>query len=502
MQFEEMIERLASQGLNVAVERGQAIDLRRQAAEDPHSVALYLATRRAKRQLFFRDPALTPLERILFAKRHPFLESHNYSEHLDGILEPGGGVCVLHVPRDEQGRFRPDLARIEQLFDGNQGIVRDPVSDFDAQTIYFAYRPDQPSVQGWASYWHLYAMNTDGSGLRQLTDGPYHDFDAVCLPDGGLAFHTTRCKIRFLCWRPQAYVLYRMDADGTNIQRLSHSNLSEWKPSVMQSGCILWTRSEYLDKGADFGHTLWSIRPDGTHPELVFGNDTPNCYSQAHEVPGTKELVCTLMSHGDHQGPIALIDRNRGPFDTAAITNITPDTRPHYQMSRSHHNSFRDPYPISRDHFLVTHNPDDQHIWALYVIDRYGNRELLYVDPEISSKHPSPLRPRWRPPVVSGTLDPELGATRFGPVLRAGCLPGIGLDGRARSRKVSARGSGSPLVPGTSFLRAVPRGSSPLYRFLRGPRSPSARTDTKLRHPYPERTACPAANQPIHGPNT
>jgi hypothetical protein len=125
--------------------------------------------------------------------------------------------------------------------------------------------------------------------LRKLTDGPFHDFDAVCLPDGGVAFHSTRCKVRFLCWRPQAYVLYRMDADGTNMRRLSHANLSEWKPSVMRSGRILWTRSEYLDKGADFGHTLWSIHPDGTHPELVFGNNTPNCYSQAHEVPGTQE---------------------------------------------------------------------------------------------------------------------------------------------------------------------------------------------------------------------
>ena len=194
-------------------------------------------------------------------------------------------------------------------------------------------------------------------------------------------------------------MLHRMEADGTNMRRLSHANLSEWKPSVMQSGRILWTRSEYLDKGADFGHTLWSIRPDGTHPELVFGNNTPNCYSQAHEVPGTHELVCTLMSHGDHQGPIALIDRTKGPFDTEAITNITPDTRPHYQMSRSHHDSFRDPYPISRDHFLVTHNPDNQHSWGLYVIDRYGNRELLYVDPEISSKHPTsaPCAGRARP---------------------------------------------------------------------------------------------------------
>ena len=54
--FEEMIERLDRQGLDVAAERAQAADLRRQAAEDPDSEALYLAARRAKRQLFFRDP--------------------------------------------------------------------------------------------------------------------------------------------------------------------------------------------------------------------------------------------------------------------------------------------------------------------------------------------------------------------------------------------------------------------------------------------------------------
>lgn len=438
--YEEMIERLERQGLDVSAERLQAADLRRRAAAESESQTLYLAARLAKRQLFFRDPALTPIERILFGKRHPFLESHNYSEHLDGILEPGGGVYVLHIPRDEQGRFRPDLARIQQLFDGSEGIVREPVADYEARTIFFAYRPDQPEVEGWASYWHMYRMEAGGSGLQKLTDGPFHDFDAVCLPDGGVAFHTTRCAVRFLCWRPQAYVLYRMEADGSDMRRLSHANLSEWKPSVMQSGRILWTRSEYLDKGADFGHTLWSIRPDGTHPELVFGNNTPNCYSQAHEIPGTQELVCTLMSHGDHKGPIALIDRNKGPFDTAAITNITPDTRPQYQMSRSHSDTFRDPYPISRDHFLVTHNPDDQHNWALYVIDRYGNRELLYVDPEISSKHPTPLRPRPRPPVLSEALDAQLAEQGLGQFTVQDVYEGLGATiarGRAKYLRVA-----------------------------------------------------------------
>lgn len=451
--FEELIARLDRQGLDVRAERAQAAQLRQQATEAPDSQTVYLAARLAKRQLFLRDPALTPIQNILFAKRNPFLESHNYSEHMDGILEPGGGVYVLHIPRDEQNRFRPDAARIEQLFDGREGIAREPVSDFDAKTVYFAYRPDKPEVDGWASYWHMYSMSADGSGLRKLTDGPFHDFDAVCLPDGGLAFNSTRCKARFLCWRPQAYVLFRMNADGTDIRRLSWANLSEWKPSMMQNGRILWTRSEYLDKGADFGHTLWSIRPDGTHPELVFGNNTPNCYSQAHEVPGTREIVCTLMSHGDHSGPVALIDRARAPFDTAAITNITPDTRPQYQMSRSHQDTFRDPYPVSSDHFLVAHNPDNQHDWGLYVIDRYGNRELLYVDPEISSYHPTPLRPRPRPPLLPSSLDAALAKQGLGEFAVQDVYQGLGpavARGRAKYLRVAEE------VP--SDLQAMPGG--------------------------------------------
>ena len=482
--FEELIARLDRQGLDVAAERAQAAELRLKAAREPDSQSLYLAARLAKRQLFLRDPALAPLERILFAKRHPFLESHNYSEHLDGILEPGGGVYALTIPRDQQNRFRPERACIQQLFDGREGIAREPVLDYDAKAIYFAYRPDKPEIDGWASYWHMYVMASDGSGLRRLTDGPFHDFDAVCLPDGGVAFNSTRCKARFLCWRPQAYVLHRMDADGKNIRRLSHANLSEWKPSVMRNGRILWTRSEYMDKGADFGHTLWSIRPDGTHPELVFGNNTPNCYSQAHEVPGTQELVCTLMSHGDHQGPIALIDRTKGPFDTSAITSITPDTRPHYQMSRSHHDTFRDPLPISSDHFLVTHNPDNQHNWCLYVIDRYGNRELLYVDPEISSMHPSPLRARPRPPVLPSAIDTELAARGLGQFTVEDVYQGLGsavARGRAKYLRVSEE------VPAT--LETLPNGqcradhppftdfyASPVH-LVRGP-TPSFETRT------------------------
>ena len=359
---------------------------------------------------------------------------------MDSMFVSGGAVCVLRVPRDADGRLDPARAEVETLFDGSEGIVRNPVADYQARKIYFAYRPDKPEVEGWKPYWHLYSMRIDGKDLRQLTEGPYHDFDPVVLPDGALAFMTTRCVARFLCWEPQAYVLFRMQPDGTDMRRLSHANLSEWDPSVMRDGRILWTRSEYLDKGADFGHTLWAIRPDGEHPQLVFGNDTPYCYGHGREVPDSREIVCTIISHGDHQGPIALIDRGKGPFDTAAITNITPDTQPQYQMDRSHSETFRDPEPISRDHFLVCHNPGRQAHWGLYVIDRYGNRELLYLDPAISSKHPSLLHGRPCPPLLPETLDPVLAQQGLGQFLVQDVYAGLGSSvprGRAKYIQVS-----------------------------------------------------------------
>ncbi|MHB8971592.1 MAG: HzsA-related protein [Pirellulaceae bacterium] len=442
VQFEEMLERLAVLKLDVSTERSELAALR-QEASDPvaaASDALYLAARQAKRRLFFRDPRLAPLENILFAKRHPLQPSHNYSDHLDSLFVPGGAICVLRVPRDTDGRLDPAMSEVTTLFDGSAGIVRDPVADFAAQHIYFAYRPDKPEVAGWQSYWHLFSMRVDGSELRQLTEGPFHDFDPVPLPDGGVGFMSTRCASRFLCWEPQAYVLHRMETDGSQLQRLSYANLSEWEPAILRDGRILWTRSEYLDKGADFGHTLWAIRPDGSHPELIFGNDTPYGYGHAREVPASEELVCTLMSHGDHQGPIVLLDRNQGPYSTAAITNITPDTRPQYQMDRSHCESFRDPEPISHDHFLVSHNPGRNSHWGLYVVDRYGNRELLYLDPAISSKRPTLLRSRPCPPILPVMRDPILAQQGLGQFTVQDVYAGLGSTvnrGQAKYLQVS-----------------------------------------------------------------
>ncbi len=404
-QMEEMGQRLAAKGLDVTSEQRAVVEFRRRtaklsrAADDPRSEALLLDVRMAKRELMLRDPDLAPLQRILFAKRHPYLASHNYSDVLDSQFLPGGGICVLEIPR-RGDRLDPAAAHVSTLFDSSNGIARDPITDFRAEKVYFAYRPNASKSPEAASYWHLWEMNVDGSAPRRLTDGPFHDYFPCPLPDRGIAFITTRCRSRFLCWRPQAFVLFRIGPDSDTPVPLSFANLSEWTPAVMRDGRVLWTRSEYVDKGANFGHTLWAIHPDGTHPELIFGNNTNNCYMNAHEVPGTNELCCTLVSHGgDHNGPIGLIDLSKAPFDPAAITNITPDIAPQYDMNWLRAECFRDPIPIARDYFLVSHAPADH--FGLYVIDRYGNRELLYMDPQIGAMRPRPLQSVKSPPAMA-----------------------------------------------------------------------------------------------------
>ncbi|MCP4758380.1 MAG: discoidin domain-containing protein [Fuerstiella sp.] len=432
LQMDEMLERLAAKRLDVTVERQQLAELQhRQAAlqsaqsnETATADSLYHTARLAKRRLMFRDPDLEGLQRILFVKRQAYHASHNYSDILDSRFEPGGGVCVLEIPRSGD-RLEPSRAMVTTLFDASDGIARDPMASFSGEKIYFAYRPTTSAVAGWQPYWHVMSMNHDGSDAGQLTDGPFHDYYPCPLPDGGLAFITTRVKARFLCWRPQAFALFRMDGDGSNMLPLSFANLSEWSPSVMRDGRILWTRSEYLDKGADFGHTLWATRPDGTHPELVFGNNTPNCYINGREVPGTKEICCTLFSHGgDHNGPIGLIDAAHGPSNTSAVTNITPDVTPHYNMSWPRYECFRDPTPIARDYVLVSHAPADR--FGLYVIDRYGNRELLHLDTTIGSMCPTPLRSVTRPPVLASVRDPQLAMANLGQLTLVDVYQGLG----------------------------------------------------------------------------
>jgi hypothetical protein len=104
-----------------------------------------------------------------------------------------------------------------------------------------------------------------------------------------------------------------------------------------------------------------------------------------------------MISHfGDLNGPIALLDIDKGRFNPEAITSITPEVPwPGYWSTSE---SFRDPVPIAADYILCSHAPRDR--FGLYVIDRYGNREIIYLDETVGSMCPTPYRVVPTPPVL------------------------------------------------------------------------------------------------------
>ena len=81
------------------------------------------------REMALHDPDLEPLARILFVARQPYEPSHNYSDILDARWRPGGGVCVLEIPRRD-GRMEPSAARLKKIFDAQGGVARDAVANW------------------------------------------------------------------------------------------------------------------------------------------------------------------------------------------------------------------------------------------------------------------------------------------------------------------------------------------------------------------------------------
>jgi hypothetical protein len=86
-----------------------------------------------------------------------------------------------------------------------------------------------------------------------------NNFDPYWLPSGRIVFVTERRGGYGRC-HPRAvplYMLHTMNADGTDIIRLSHHEANEWQPSINHSGMIVYTRWDYTDRGNIQAHHPW-----------------------------------------------------------------------------------------------------------------------------------------------------------------------------------------------------------------------------------------------------
>lgn len=414
----DMLQPLAERWEQLAAERPAADDL-------TQCRQLYLQAHWLKRRIALANP-LMDFGQLLFCKRVPTSYSHLVMQYYGWRARPGGGIYVLERPGYSlacRDLFAGELAA---------GNVLEPRLSYDGRRIVFSYVQCRPDNQSWDhstldnsvddGFYHIWTGNTDGTGLQQLTQGPYDDLMPCWLPDGGVAFSSTRRRGYARCFGHQfsrrwhVYTLHRMQADGTGIRLLSAHDTNEWFPSVLDTGHILYSRWDYIDRDAVTHQNLWATRPDGTNPIAVWGNATPapHCAFQAQPIAGTGKIIFTASAHHSITGgPLVIVDPSVSDNDHTAITRITPEI-PFPEAESSDIREYYDaPWPLSERFFLVSysHTPlvwepgaNARNALGIYLLDIFGNRELIYRDPDIGSTNPCPLQPRPTPPVISSSL--------------------------------------------------------------------------------------------------
>lgn len=380
----------------------------------------YLGVRWLKRRVTLANP-LMQFGPMLFCKRVPTSYSHLVMQYYGWRARPGGSLFVL----DRPGRSLAARDILDgRLADGN---ILEPRLSYDAKRIVFSWVRCKQGGYDYKDlandvddgFYHIYEVNVDGSGLRQLTRGPYDDTMPTYLPDGGIAFCSTRRRGYARCFGAQfskrwhVYTLHRMDGDGGNLRTLSFHDTNEWFPAVSHDGLILYSRWDYIDRDAVTHQNLWATRPDGTHPFAVWGNATPSphCTFQIQPIPGSNKIVFTASAHHSiTAGSIAVLDPALGVDGLQAITRITPSVPFPEAEGRDIKEYYASPWPLSERYFLCAYSPtslvwergaNDRAALGIYLIDAAGNRELIYRHPDIGSTNPTPLVPRKTPPVIA-----------------------------------------------------------------------------------------------------
>lgn len=343
------------------------------------------------------SPSLPDLdfETLVMIQRRPLNPTHVYTYHVEG-LKKGGGLFVMPVVGGEP----------RQLVDASEGVILDCQVSYDGSQILFSWKRSMDEPFG------IWSIGTDGSGLTQIIDHESNNMNACWLPDGGIAFLSDRKPAFAYCWTSTSPVLYRADGDGENVTRLSANYLTDFTPSVMRDGRILFSRWEYVDRPAIPIQSLWAINPDGTMLSGVFGNRVlgPATFMEAREIPGMPgKILCVLTSHnGPCRGAIGILDPELGGNAQEAIRNITPEvaigTVDDSRMGNRMRGPYESPFPLDEHHFLVSR------AGTIQLRDYDGKTEITLREPidELGFYSAQPVRPKPLPQSASASrLDPD-----------------------------------------------------------------------------------------------
>jgi len=303
----------------------------------------------------FRKGPMAGVDEIIFAARALGEDPHWYA-NFGYTLDKSRWRTYGHGGR--LVRLNLKTRKVTVLLDDAKGGIRDPAVHYDGRKIVFSYR------KGDSPHYHLYVINADGTGLTQLTDGPYDDIEPTWLPDGRIMFVSSRCNRCVNCHTTDVAVLHCCDADGGNIHMLSANSEHDNTPWVLPNGQVLYTRWEYVDRSQVRFHHLWTTTPDGQRQTVFYGNMHPGTTMiDAKPIPGSNRVVASFSpGHGrrEHEGVLTIVDPRKGPDDKPSARAI------------SHTSEYRDPWAFSDDAFMAAHRTE------IVLMDGSGRTQTIY----------------------------------------------------------------------------------------------------------------------------
>lgn len=383
-------------------------------------------------------------------------------ERFERFFKPGSRLSVLNF---ENGST---LGSVSHLIDDPRGMLRDVDVSPDRERLLFAWKKSDNLDD-----YHLYEHELATAKTRQLTAGLGRaDFEPVYLPDGDIIFNSTRPEQSVPCWWNEICNLYRMDGEGRYIRRLAVDQVQTFYPQVLNDGQVVYTRWDYSDRGQNYPHPLFAMKPDGRGQRAYYGGNSwfPTSLLHARAIPGSDKIMAIAAGHHTQQrGKLVMIDVKEGRDEGKGMHFVAPIREVPYErvdVAQQHGDQFRYPFPLSEDELLVSYVPDwgyqpelpdedltqcgnnilakwkrktayaDRSDYGLYWMNVKGERELLHKDDRLAIQRPVALGYRPVPQVIPEAVDYT---RKTGTLYVHDVYRGVGLKGIERGEAKTIR---------------------------------------------------------------
>jgi len=406
---------------DLSAQAGELAKLQAACAKIPATEAaarrkLYDDACKLRRRIAFSNPLLN-FDKIIFATHHK-THGHMCDQYFGFHARPGGSIYILDKPFSDSPTVR-DVLKDAKIRNGRLkgrtlagGSHMSLELSYDAKTILFAWTEGEKTRYKWSerSTYHIFRANIEPGkpvNLTQLTDGKWNDFDPCFMPSGRILFISERRGGFGRCHgRPvPTYTLHTMKPDGSDIIPISYHETNEWHPSIDNNGMIVYSRWDYVDRDSDVAHHIWLTYPDGRDPRSYHGNYPKNRSMRPwmelaiRSVPESHRYIATAAPHhGQNYGSLVLIDQQLEDDNACSqLKRITPEVA--FPESERGKETYGQPWALSENYYLCVYDPNARH-YGVYLVDGFGNRELLYNDPSVPCLDPIPLRPRTKPRII------------------------------------------------------------------------------------------------------